>query len=772
VLPMPVSTESAEWSSILAAYKPAFALASASFADTRIGFTSIELLARTATPIAASSEAMASPEPSSAAWSSVSRTADLPGSVPLASASHAQTVQQVQQLASTLHVQPGDVVLTHPAEAGSDAWIDFLLPLIAGGTLLLAGDLVPEKLQPLIDRHQAAFLLGSPRFLLTAIHAGWTGDRRLDVVVRGGSLNAPQARRLRTIPSRLWTILSFVGASGPFVFARITTDGLPAYHPLAGQRLTILDENGQPAPTGVLGELSLSTGTSSLLTGHLARSREKRGNEEETAETDAVEILDASGRLVRLHGYRLRLAEPEEFLWQSESVADVAAAILPVNGNPTLTLYFEAFPPADSNGRSARDSFHTIAPGHVASAELIQVERIPRRADGSVAFDHLPAPGSDQQPTAPAEEYVAPRSELEIRLVQVWEEVLGIRPIGIRSSFFKLGGYSLMIVRLFARINKVIGTSLPITTIFNAPTIEQLAEIIRGRSAYSTLVPVQTKGSHPPFFMIHSYLLYQGIPTELGSEFPFYGLRELDTDAPDMTVEQRAATCITSMRSVQPHGPYYLGGWCAAGPLAVETARQLTVAGEEVNYLVLFDSWRPGYHLEIAASAENSAENTFRARFHRKLRFHQSQIESLSTGKRIRYAALIVNNKLSSLRSKLYLKNWALAERFCKTFGLPLPHFMHNVSLTTLNSLREYRSSVPYPGSMTLIRAKEAPYIPGAEAHCGWNAVVQGEIEVLWAPGNHETMFMTPNLQTVGEFLKHGLLKAYASSDRSELSSS
>jgi non-ribosomal peptide synthetase component F/thioesterase domain-containing protein len=758
VVPVPVTVESAEWSSILAAHKPALALASASFADTRIGFTSIEVLARTVAPRAASAESFSNPAPESPAWSGLSTAAALE------TASHAGTTLQLQHLAAAVNLCPGDVALAFPAQATSDAWVDLLLPLAAGATLLLAGDLAPEKLQPLIDRHQVAFLLASPQQLLRAIHAGWSGDRRICTILRGGVLNRAQAHRLLAVPQRLSAILSSVAAAGPFAIARVTNDGNPAFHPLAGQSLAVLDENGHPAPSGVLGELVLSQGAAPIRTGHLARTAGS------SSASGAIQVLDASGRLVRLHGYRLRLAEPEEFLWQSTSVADAAAAILPVAGAPTLTLYFQVFEPSESNARAARDGFHAVAPGHVAAAELIQVDRIPRRADGSIALDHLPAPGADQQPSAPSDEYVPPRDELESRLVQVWEDVLGIRPIGIRSSFFKLGGYSLMIVRLFARINKVLGSSLPITTIFNAPTIEQLADIVRGRSYYSTLVPVQTRGAHPPFFMIHSYLLYQGIPNELGEDFPFYGLRELDTDAADMTVEQRAATCIESMRSVQPTGPYYIGGWCAAGPLAVETARQLVAAGERVNHLVLFDSWRPGYAAELAARQASSPENTFRARFDRKLRFHQSQVQSLTTGKRIRYAALVVRNKLAGLRSQLYLKNWALAERFCNFFGLPMPHFMHNVSLTTLNSLKEYRGTEQYTGAMTLIRAKEAPYIPGAEEHCGWDSIVRGNIEVLWAPGNHETMFMPPNIQTVGEFLRQDLLKAYAAEDRHTVS--
>jgi thioesterase domain-containing protein/acyl carrier protein len=372
----------------------------------------------------------------------------------------------------------------------------------------------------------------------------------------------------------------------------------------------------------------------------------------------------------------------------------------------------------------------------------------------------LPAPGSSEASSTAADDYVAPRDELESRLVAIWEEVLAVRPIGIRTQFFKLGGYSLMIVRLFARINKVLGTSLPITTIFNAPTVEQLADVVRGRAYYSSLVPVRTTGKQTPFFMIHSYLLYQGIPAVLGEDQPFYGLRELDTDAEDMTVEQRAATYLDAIRSIQPRGPYYIGGWCAAGPLAVETARQIRASGEEVGFLVLFDSWRPGYAAELAREQAGSREMSLQARLGRKYRFHRNRLGSLSTGQRIRYVGAAISSKFTSVRNRIYLKNWAIAEWFCHRFGLSLPHFMHNVSLTTLNSLKEYRGIEPYTGSLTLIRAKDAPYIPGALDHCGWDAIVKGGVKVFWAPGDHESMFLDPNLQEVGQLLRENLANA------------
>ena len=759
VLPLPVSSGVVEWTQLLSSQRPVLALASRTFAATVQGITAYEELAKAdANQSISNADASTYPEPSATAWLGVSAAHD--GQLTTVPVTHQATLQQLLATASALDLRSDDVVLRYPAESATDAWIDLLLPLVAGSTLLSSGSNTPSQMQTLLDRHQVSFVFTSPAGLLSAVHHRWSGDRRLNVVVRDGLLNSTQLKRLSAISMRLWTILSSALTAGPLAIAKIAGESQPGFVPLSGQRLAILDDNDQPVPAGVSGELAVNSSGKTVRTGYLARTAPQNGPD--GSGDGSIEILDSASRVVRLHGYRLRLGELEDFLWQSPSVADVVAAIVQVNEAPALVAYFQPFAPADNNARATRDHFQAVAPGHVAGAELIAVDTIPRRADGSADLARLPAPGSSKRAETPSDEYLPPRDELESSLVAVWEDVLNVRPIGVRTSFFKLGGYSLMIVRLFARINKVLGTSLPITTIFNAPTVEQLADIVRGRAYYSALVPVQTKGTRPPFFMIHSYLLYQGIPAELGEDYPFYGLRELDTDAKDMTVEQRAAACLDEMRSIQPKGPYYIGGWCAAGPLAVETARQIVASGETVGFLVLFDSWRPGYAAELAREQAGMPEMSLRATLYRKYRFHRNRWNTLSFNQRIRYVSLAISNKFSSLRSKFYLKNWAFAEWFCHRFGLPLPHFMHNVSLTTLNSLKEYRGVEPYPGSMTLIRAKEAPYIPGAKEHCGWESIVLGGVKVLWAPGDHESMFLAPNLHTVGEFLRQSLAEAYA----------
>ena len=192
------------------------------------------------------------------------------------------------------------------------------------------------------------------------------------------------------------------------------------------------------------------------------------------------------------------------------------------------------------------------------------------------------------------------RNETEKKLTKLWEELLGVRPIGIQQNYFDLGGNSLLAVRLFARIQKEFSVSLPLATLFEAQTIAELAEILdrRARNAgWSPLVTIQPSGSRPPFFCIHggggSVLIYRALSQHLGSDQPFYGLESqgLDGQRPLLTrIEDMAELYVRELRRVQPHGPYFLGGYCMGGTVALEMAQRLIDLGEKVALLALFDT--------------------------------------------------------------------------------------------------------------------------------------------------------------------------------------
>ncbi|MGH9354006.1 MAG: phosphopantetheine-binding protein, partial [Terriglobia bacterium] len=148
------------------------------------------------------------------------------------------------------------------------------------------------------------------------------------------------------------------------------------------------------------------------------------------------------------------------------------------------------------------------------------------------------------------------------KLVRIWQELLGVGSIGLNENYFELGGDSILAVHLFAEIEKVFNVKLPVASLYETPTIEELAEVLRGEAAvagWSPLVPIQTAGSRPPFFCMHgaggNLLIYRDLARHLGPDQPFYGLQSqgLDGGCPPLTtVEAMAALYAKEMRSVQP----------------------------------------------------------------------------------------------------------------------------------------------------------------------------------------------------------------------------
>jgi thioesterase domain-containing protein len=175
--------------------------------------------------------------------------------------------------------------------------------------------------------------------------------------------------------------------------------------------------------------------------------------------------------------------------------------------------------------------------------------------------------------------------------------------------------------------------------------------------------------------------------------------------------------------------------------------------------VVLFDSWRPGYSAEFADAQSSNPSMTKQAVLKRKYRYHRMKLAPLSSGAKLQYACSVAKMKIRSSRDRLYLRHWGMAERVLKYFGIPLPHFMHNVSLKTIDSVRAFKG-LPFDGRITLIRATEAPYLPQADPACGWNKLAKGGVEVLFTPGTHETMFLEPNLSALGKILHNCIERA------------
>lgn len=176
--------------------------------------------------------------------------------------------------------------------------------------------------------------------------------------------------------------------------------------------------------------------------------------------------------------------------------------------------------------------------------------------------------------------YVAPRNSLELQLTQIWMQVLGIQSVGVKDNFFELGGESLLAMNLFTQIEKTFDKTLALSTLLQAPTVELLANILSQEAkseSWSSLVPIQTSGSKIPFFCIHgqqgNVLNFRELALYLGADQPFYGLQSLGLDGkelPYFRIEDMAAHYINEIQTLQPEGPYFLGGNSMGGIVAFE----------------------------------------------------------------------------------------------------------------------------------------------------------------------------------------------------------
>jgi thioesterase domain-containing protein/non-ribosomal peptide synthetase component F len=645
------------------------------------------------------------------------------------------TLRFVAALADELHLSANDDLLIAPAVSPADALFDLMLGFHSGATLdliAMAGDLSvrPLPLQQFLDERQITIAIAEPAQWRAWISSGWRGDRRLTVVARGRHIAHSEPYPVRS------TVTLLTALSGPLAIATQDAD----FAPLPGVELSVLGPDGLIVPAGATGELAVS---GSEPTGFLAQSTAKA----------KIRILGNGNSVVHLHGHRVRLSDLDAALLRISGVLDATTRMHQhEDGIPQLAAWIICHGALDA--AELRRSLMTTLPQHLIPVTLQVAPRFGFRLDGSVDAAQLSAE-PEKEAASRAEDLSATSDDVSRELGDIWKDVLHLDAVDLHRPFFEAGGNSLLLVRFFARLNKTFGTRLPITTIFDANTIAKLSKRLRSHGEIRPIVPVQTHGYRPPVFMIHSYLLYRSLSQSLGPTQPFYGLRELEADS-DLGMQERVANYVREIREVQPHGPYSLMGWCAAGPLTVEVARQLIEAGETVGPVILFDSWLPGYLSSVQHVATNGSPAPRWNRIRAKLRRHGEKMQPLTTRQRIQYLRDAVAHYLLNRRNRFFIDHWSTLNALANRFRVPLPQFMYSTTLTTFAALSAYRPQ-RVPIRLTLIRAQDESEVLGASPDCGWEQVAIEGVEVLWAPGDHETMFLGDKLEVTAELIRRSL---------------
>ena len=620
-------------------------------------------------------------------------------------------------------------------------------------------------------RHlEEVILNGAPAFwrlLLEQIELGAedqaAGLRRL--LLGGEALSRELVERThRALPGlEIWNLYGPTEATANATAARVDA-GRPVTlgRPIANARAFVLDLEQQPVAQGYLGELCLAgpglargyLGRASLTAARFlpcalaARAGERlyrTGDLVRCLPTGELEFRGRIDQQVKVRGQRIEPGEIESALVQHESVsAAVVVAHCPDErpDEPSLVAYLVGDPEVPA--QELRHHLRQSLPEYMIPAAQVWLETLPLTATGKIDRRALEKP--ERQLRGSLE---MPRDEVELRLVQIWQKLLGTRPIGVDEDFFELGGHSILAVRLTAAIERAFGVELALSSLFAASTIRRLAAVLRQSDEVVTaspLVELRRGGSGRPFFCVHpvggNVFCYLDLVHHLSPELPFYALQCVASDrANPPSLEAMAGEYLEAVRQVQPAGPYALGGWSMGGVVAFEMARQLAAAGEEVALLAMIDATAPR---RGSSASENLDEATLLRRF-------AGDLARLSSAEQLAPQALAAfdpekdgDRLFERIQRELGLGEGVDEARIRELYAV----FCRNLKL-----LSGYVPGI-YGGSVDYFRSSGAANAVEGAATRGWRRYVRGDVNVHRIPGDHYTILRESHVETLAEQLE------------------
>jgi amino acid adenylation domain-containing protein len=660
----------------------------------------------------------------------------------------------------------------------------------AGGTLVLIDEqlrLDPLALLQLIDRHEIERLflpvVALQQLAQVAVsHELFPAGLR-DIIASGEQLKITPAIQKFFTKLDNCRLHNHYGPTESHVVSALTlsdpVENWPAIpsigRPIANTQIYVLSPDLQPVPIGTSGELYI--GGDCLARGYFNRPdltaerfipnpfRDRLGDTSRLYKTGDVarywqdgniEYLGRIDDQVKIRGFRIELGEIETLLVQHPAISQATVAVredLP--GDRQLVAYCVVDLDRPPTNIELRDFIAQKVPNYMVPLIFVMLSTLPISPNGKIDRRALPVP--DYSRPESENTFVAPRNELERQLTQIWQKILGIDSIGIQDNFFELGGHSLIAVQMFAEIERTWGKNLPLATLFQAQSIEKLADVMSQQgwvAPWSSLVPLQTNGSKSPLFLIHSIggniLEYYLLSHYLGQNRPVYALQSQGLDGkqePLTSVEDMASHYLQEIQTVQPQGPYFLAGYSFGGLIAYEIAQQLCVQGQNVAFLAQLDTKRPNHYTKTRPSLP------------KVIQLHLQNLQQLKIKEKIQY----IQDRVEHLISNNSYKEYIIRE-LSKTTPLT-PQYL-NLLDCNLHANQSYRPIV-YPGKMILFRCQIQNIKSAMSPDLGWDGLPSGGLEIKHVPGNHYGMLKEPLVQVVAEKIQFCLQKAQANSSSS-----
>ncbi len=558
-------------------------------------------------------------------------------------------------------------------------------------------------------------------------------------------------------------------------------------YPLPGYRIYLLDAFQQPVPPGLPGEVciagpGLARGyhrrpdlteqafVTAKVLGHWERLY-RTGDRAWQRPDGAMIYLGRMDSQVKVRGQRIELAEVERAIRHQPEVREAVATVVETDSDHRLVAYLVPALGAESGdlGEPAFDEADLMnrlrgcLPAAMVPNAFVRLSELPLTPNGKIDRGALPPPAADPGRITPS---VEPRDETERALVGIWEDLLGVRGLGIHDSFFDLGGHSLLAIRLLGRIEQRWHQCLPVATLFDAPTIAGLADRLRQDVPPSLRLTLRPGQHGPRIYCLPGALgdtfYFRDLLAQLPAGQPVLGLQSpgVDADQPRPTgLERHAAmlvALIDGLEGDEPMGPPLLVGHSMGGIVAFEIARQREQRGHRVGLVVIVDT-PAQVDPRWAERVEEMTEGEWMGAIATELT--RRPVETLGLEARV-LDGLDEHARWARLRACLQEAGVFPAD----TDPARLRRWVERYRANTQNALA-YRPSDAIEAPIVLVRGKDS--IAALETQSedtdanslakrrdwGWQAYAQQTVTVIDAPGDHTSVMEQPQVARWAERL-------------------
>jgi amino acid adenylation domain-containing protein len=647
------------------------------------------------------------------------------------------------------------------------AGLELFAPLLRGALLVLANEETSKDSRLLLDvlkEEQITMMQATPTTWQMLLEAGWEQKLSMKALCGGEALPLGLAKKLLQRVDELWNMY---GPTETTIWSAIkkiseTDDLITIGHPIANTQIYIINEKGQLVEPGKTGELCIAG--EGVAKGYLKR-------EALTAEkfiknpfdTDSKSTLYRTGDLakllptgelqcfgridqqIKIRGHRIELGEIEQALDSLEGIQSSVVImhhnrlVANVITNPLISV-------TDAIKTNWKKSLIKTLPGHMVPQQFRVLNEFPTTLNGKIDRRALEELCSNVNGDT---DFSSASTNSEKIITKIWQDYLEIDKIDIHSDFFELGGHSLIAVKVMTQLEKQTGNRLPLAALLEHPTIKKLAAYMDNKFiSWDSLVPLNPKGNKAPLFIVHganhNVMLFKNLAKNLDPDQPVYALQAKGLSGevePHDSVEAMAAHYISEIKTINPEGPFALGGFSFGGIIAFEMVKQLSMEGKKVKVLALFDSYvYPHYYYS------NPFKKRIVSEFYNLGQLIFMGLNMFSSIKNFKRRYKLLKIKIQGVYLKLkYGSEKQYQLQFQRSSKIDE---MHEIAFLRYNLL-------PENVKVDLFRSTEEIYFAHDYKFLGWRKIALKGIRKHMITGNHSEMFLSPAVEEVSVILQN-----------------